>query len=151
MTTNILFLILSSFIFIILLWILIIEIRLKRIFAGIKVKNIESLIGQLASKTKELDEYKNKTNSQLEIINKRLNRSIRNIEIERYNPFPEVGGKQSFSVSFLNDDGDGLVLSGLYTRERMNLFAKPIIQGESSFELTKEEKSVLKKSSKHPK
>ena len=84
MTTNILFLILSSFIFIILLWILIIEIRLKRIFAGIKVKNIESLIGQLASKTKELDEYKNKTNSQLEIINKRLNRSIRNIEIERY-------------------------------------------------------------------
>ncbi len=146
MTTNTLFLILSFFVLIILLWIFIIEIRLKRIFAGFKVKNIESLISELSLKSKELDKHKDKINSDLEVINKRLDRSIRNIETERFNPFPEVGGNQSFSTSFLNDEGDGLILSGLYTRERMNLFAKPIIKGQSNIELTKEEENVLKKS-----
>ncbi len=148
MTINILFYILSFFIAIILCWILIIEIRLKRIFSGFKAKNMESLIAELTKKTKELEEERKKTELQITSIDKRLAQSIRNIETVRFNPFPQVGGNQSFAMSLLNDEGNGVVISSLYSRDRTSLFAKPIKAGQSEFELTKEEKSVLKKSIK---
>ena len=148
MTINILFYILSFFIAIILCWILIIEIRLKRIFSGFKAKNMESLIAELTKKTKELEEERKKTELQITSIDKRLAQSIRNIETVRFNPFPQVGGNQSFAISLLNDEGNGVVISSLYARDRTSLFAKPIKAGQSEFELTKEEKSVLKKSIK---
>ena len=148
MTINILFYILSFFIAIILCWILIIEIRLKRIFSGLKAKNMESLIAELTKKTKELEEERKKTELQITSIDKRLAQSIRNIETVRFNPFPQVGGNQSFAMSLLNDEGNGVVISSLYSRDRTSLFAKPIKAGQSEFELTKEEKNVLKKSIK---
>jgi len=148
MTINILFYILSFFIAIILCWILIIEIRLKRIFSGFKAKNMESLIVELTKKTKELEEERKKTELQITSIDKRLAQSIRNIETVRFNPFPQVGGNQSFAMSLLNDEGNGVVISSLYSRDRTSLFAKPIKAGQSEFELTKEEKNVLKKSIK---
>ncbi|HOO48193.1 MAG TPA: DUF4446 family protein [Candidatus Paceibacterota bacterium] len=148
MTINILFYILSFFIAIILCWILIIEIRLKRIFSGFKAKNMENLIAELTKKTKELEEERKKTELQITSIDKKLAQSIRNIETVRFNPFPEVGGNQSFAMSLLNDEGNGVVVSSLYSRDRTSLFAKPIKAGQSEFELTKEEKSVLKKSIK---
>ncbi len=138
----------SFFIAIILCWILIIEIRLKRIFSGFKAKNMESLIAELTKKTKELEEERKKTELQITSIDKRLAQSIRNIETVRFNPFPQVGGNQSFAMSLLNDEGNGVVISSLYSRDRTSLFAKPIKAGQSEFELTKEEKNVLKKSIK---
>jgi hypothetical protein len=127
---------------------LIIEIRLKKIFSGFKAKNAEILISEVTKKTKELEENKKKIDDQLSIIEKRLDQSIRNIETVRFNPFPEVGGNQSFAISLLNEEGNGVVISSLYARDRMSLFAKPIKDGKSEFELTKEEKSVLKKTLK---
>ena len=39
----------------------------------------------------------------------------------------------------LNEEGNGVVLSSLYSRERMSIFAKPIKNGKSEYELTEEE------------
>jgi len=148
MTENILFYILSFFIILILFWILVIEIRLKKIFSGFKAKNAEILISEVTKKTKELEEKQKRIDEKLSVIEKRLDQSIRNIETVRFNPFPEVGGNQSFAISLLNDEGNGVVISSLYARDRMSLFAKPIKDGKSEFELTKEEKGVLKKTLK---
>ena len=45
----------------------------------------------------------------------------------------------------LNEEGDGVVLSSLYSRERMSVFAKPIKGGKSEYELTGEETNAIKK------
>ena len=44
----------------------------------------------------------------------------------------------------LDEDGNGVVLSSLYSRERMSVFAKPIKNNKSEYELTAEEKEALK-------
>ena len=44
-----------------------------------------------------------------------------------------------------NEEGDGLVISSLYARERMSVFAKPIKNGKSEYELTQEEIEVINK------
>ncbi len=146
--TTILFLVISIIALICLVWILSIEIRLKKFFAGTKAKNLEDLIVTLGKKYKEVNETQKEIDKHLLTIDQRLNKSIRNVETLRFNPFVDAGGNQSFAVAFTNDEGNGVILSSLYARDRVSIFAKPIKKGESAFELTEEEKSVLTKALK---
>ncbi|MCX6747604.1 MAG: DUF4446 family protein, partial [Candidatus Nomurabacteria bacterium] len=72
-------------------------------------------------------------------------KSISGLETLRFNPFPDQGSNQSFAISMLNEEKDGVVISSLYSRERMSVFAKPIKKGKSEYELSDEEKEVLDK------
>lgn len=148
MNTLILFFIISVIVIIILLWILMIEIRLKKIFAGTKARNLEEMIVLIGKKMNKLEENQAKIDEHLIIIDKRLDKSIRSVETLRFNPFIDAGSNQSFAIALINDENDGVVLSSLYARDRMSIFAKPIINGKSEFELSSEEKDVLKKAVK---
>lgn len=100
----------------------------------------------LGTQVKDLHELQKKIDAHLVTVDTRLDTSIRNIGTIRFNPFMDAGSNQSFAISFLNDNGDGVILSSLYARDRMSIFAKPISKGKSEFELSTEEKEVLKKS-----
>jgi len=140
--------ILSGFSVLLLIWILIIEIRFRRIFAGAKAKNLEEMIITIGKKINQIIEKEKEINEHLIGVDNRLNKSIRSIETVRFNPFLDAGSNQSFAISFLNDEGDGVIISSLYARDRMSIFAKPIKGGKSEFELSLEEKEVLEKSIK---
>ena len=148
MNTIILFYIISAVVVIILLWILMIEIRLKRIFAGTKARNLEEMVVLVGKKINELEEKQEKIDKHLVTVDKRLDKSIRNIETVRFNPFVDAGGNQSFAIAFMNDEKNGVVMSSLYARDRMSIFAKPIVDGKSEFELSEEEKDVLSRATK---
>lgn len=146
MTTSILLYILAGAIIILLIWIGLLEHRLKKFFAGTKAKNLEEVMTTLGSQVSELRDLQSKINTHLITIDSRLDTSIRKIETIRFNPFLDAGGNQSFAIALLNDKGNGVILSSLYARDRMSIFAKPILNGKSEFELSIEEKEVLKKS-----
>jgi hypothetical protein len=146
MTNSILIYILAGVIAILAIWILIIERRMKKLFAGTKARNLEGVIGDIGTQMSELNDMQSHINEHLITVDKRLNKSIRRVETVRFNPFVDAGSNQSFAISLLNDEGDGVVLSSLYARDRMSIFAKPITKGKSEFELSVEEKEVLKKS-----
>jgi hypothetical protein len=148
MNTTILFYIISGAIVIILLWILMIEIRLKKFFAGTKAKNLEEMIILVGKKMSQLEETQKEINKHLITVDHRLDKSIRNVETVRFNPFVDAGSNQSFAIAFMNDEKNGVVMSSLYARDRMSIFAKPIINGKSEFELSEEEKEVLNKAIK---
>lgn len=146
MSISILFYILSGVTIIILLWIGLTEYRFKKFFAGTKAKNLEEVMIEIDKQMKEIKEMQEKINRHLITVDKRLDKSIRSVETVRFNPFLDAGSNQSFAISFLNDEGDGVIMSSLYARDRMSIFAKPIIKGKSDFELSVEEKEVLEKS-----
>ncbi|MFN4181329.1 MAG: DUF4446 family protein [Candidatus Paceibacteria bacterium] len=119
------------------------EKRLKRFFLGKKAKDLEDTISILENNIVELQIAKEKLEADIEVINQKLKKSVRGLEVIRFNPFPDQGGNQSFAIGMLNEEGNGVVLSSLYSRERMSVFAKPIKGGKSEFELSDEEKEVL--------
>ena len=129
-----------------MLWIGLTEYRFKKFFAGTKARNLEEVMIHLGSQMKELKEAQEHINKHLVTVDRRLDKSIRSVEAIRFNPFLDAGSNQSFAISFLNDEGNGVVMSSLYARDRMSIFAKPIINGKSEFELSAEEKNVLEKS-----
>ena len=146
MNISILVYILSGIVVILLSWIGITEYRFKKFFAGTKAKNLEDVMIKLDDQMANIKETQIEINKHLTKVDKRLDKSIRRIETVRFNPFLDAGSNQSFAISLLNDEGDGVVMSSLYARDRMSIFAKPIVNGKSEFELSIEEKEVLEKS-----
>jgi hypothetical protein len=128
-----------------IVWAVKTERRLKRFFVGKKAKDLEDIITALSQDIQNLKKAKDDTLKELTTINTKLKKSIRGLETIRFNPFPDQGSNQSFAIGILNEERDGVVLSSLYSRERMSIFAKPIKDGKSEYELTAEEKEALKK------
>ena len=86
-----------------------------------------------------------KLSEDIGILKKESLCSIQKVGIVRFNPFSEVGSDQSFSVALLNKDNDGVVITSLYTREDNRVYGKPVKAGESSYSLSKEEKTAIEK------
>ena len=129
-------------------WIWRTEKRLKKFFLGKKGKDLEDAIVALENDISKLKSAKEKAEGEISEVNRKLRKSIRGLETVRFNPFPDQGSNQSFAIGMLDEEGDGLVLSSLYARERMSIFAKPIKSGKSEYELTQEEKEALWKAQK---
>ncbi len=148
-TTTILLYVLIFCVVVLIAWNIKNELRLR---AFLKGKNAESLEGILAETIKEvgvLKEHDMGIIDHIQKIDQRLLKSIRNIEVLRFNPFAEQGSNQSFAIALLNDDADGVIISSLYSRDHVSVFAKPIKNGVSTYELSKEESEVLAKSISH--
>lgn len=128
-----------------IIWIAITEKRLKKFFLGKKAKDLEDTITFLTEEINKLNISKENMEKEIVTINSKLKKSIRGLETIRFNPFSDQGSNQSFAIGMLNEEGNGLVISSLYSRERMSIFAKPIKGGKSEFELTTEEKEALTK------
>lgn len=148
MNTTILIYILAFVVIVLVIWIIITEYRFKKFFAGTKAKNLEDVMITLDKQMAELKDMQVKINKHLVTVDKRLDQSIRNVETIRFNPFEDAGSNQSFAMSFLNDEGNGVLISSLYARDRMSIFAKPIKDGKSEFDLSVEEREVLGRSIK---
>ena len=126
-------------------WLFNTEKRLKRFFAGKKAKDLEETILILQNDIDKLKKAKEATEVALEKVNLKLRKSIRGVETLRFNPFPDQGSNQSFAIGMLNEDGDGVVISSLYSRDRMSVFAKPVKNKKSEYELSAEEKEAINK------
>ncbi len=127
------------------IWIIATEKRLKRFFLGKKAQDLEGTISLLEDNIIKLNKAKENMEKDILLLNSKVKKSIRGVETVRFNPFPDQGSNQSFAVGMLNEEGNGLVISSLYSRDRMSIFAKPVKNGASEYELTKEEKEALSK------
>ena len=127
------------------IWVIVTEKRLKRFFLGKKAKDLEDTIAILEQEIVKLNKARENTEKEITSMNAKIKKSIRGLETIRFNPFPDQGSNQSFAIGMLNEEGDGLVISSLYSRERMSVFAKPVKGGASPYELSTEEKEALRK------
>ncbi|MDQ5968902.1 MAG: hypothetical protein QG579_59 [Patescibacteria group bacterium] len=126
-------------------WVVRLEIKMWRLLRGKDAKSLEDAIVSAHDNLDKLNEFQKESVLYFINIEKRLNRSVQAVETIRFNPFKGTGegGSQSFSTSFLSENGDGVVLSSLYSRDRVSVFSKPLAKYESTFELTDEEKEVI--------
>ncbi len=129
----------------VVIWMVITEKRLKRFFLGKKAKDLEDTIVNLENNISSLKKAKDNMQRDIATINAKLKKSIRGLETIRFNPFSDQGSNQSFAIGMLDEEGDGVVISSLYSRERMSVFAKPVKNNKSEYELSAEEREVLEK------
>ena len=110
------------------LWVFSIERRTR----DIKVlKDREALIDKFKNIEKRFNDcwdFEKETQTNFELIKNELKENIKSIEVVRFNPFKHegMGGDQSFAFTLLNKKGNGVVVSSLYSREKVSVFTKPI-------------------------
>ena len=63
----------------------------------------------------------------------------------RYNAFDDVGSDQSYALALLSKDGDGIVLSSIYSREETRTYGKAVVKFQTSQEASSEELSAIAK------
>jgi len=130
---------------ILLIWVIRLEVRLRRMLRGKSAKSLEETITGVIRDIKGLKQYREDSLGYLEAIEGRLRKSVQSVETLRFNPFKGAGegGNQSFATAILNERGEGVVISTLHTRDRMSLFAKPLKDFASEHGLTEEEAEVI--------
>ncbi len=112
----------------------------KKLYGASKEGDLsKNLIGRLARTEAMLEEFE----PRLETIEKISKISVQKVGFLRFNPFQDTGGDQSFLLILLDRENSGVVISSLYTREGVRIFAKQVEKGKSKHKLSEEEKSVL--------
>ncbi|MCC7470024.1 MAG: DUF4446 family protein [Bacteroidetes bacterium] len=117
--------------------------RVDDLFQGKDAKSLEDSFAYLLEEVKRMNKNQEITEKTLHNFNARIRKSLSGFKTIRFNPFPDSGGNQSFAIAIVNEEGDGFIISSLYTREKTSVFAKPIKNGKSEYELTNEEKKAL--------
>jgi hypothetical protein len=82
-------------------------------------------------------------NNRVRVLEKEGLSHIQNVGMVRFNPFNETGGDNSFTICLMDGNSNGIILTGLHTREKTRMYAKKIEQGKSKYELSKEEKKAI--------
>ena len=111
-------------------------------------KNINEMLQEYV---KSVDEIK-KENNEIERYCQKLDTDsknyLKNIGLVRYNAYKDTGSNLSFALAILNEHNTGIVLNGIYGRDTSNIYAKPVVEGNCEYALSKEEKEALDKAIK---
>ncbi len=122
--------------------------RIKNLLGENKNGSLEDTVNLIQKKIKEHEKYHEEKKSKISLLENKIKRSIQGVETLRFNPFKGhgSGGNQSFASSLIDENGDGVVFSTLYSRERVSVYAKPIKSFSSEYTLSEEEKEVISRS-----
>lgn len=74
-----------------------------------------------------------------------IQEAVRHVGLVRYDAFEDVGGRLSFSCALLDDRGDGVVMTSINGRQDTRVYAKPIVGGRSSYNLSIEEEEAIRR------
>lgn len=118
--------------------------KLSLFMSGKTGADLEDTLNALLERTtineKTLLEHK----AGLEYIDARVKRSLRGYSLIRYNAYTDGGGDQSFASGFIDERGDGYILSVITNRNHTGIYAKKVVGGTAQQSLTREETEALK-------
>lgn len=139
-------------ILILTVWLIIISIKMSRttryyrnLMRGMDGQNLEELLTENINKVRIALEKVNETDLACKQLEQTTGYCLQKLGVVRFNAFENVGSDLSFAVAFLDQHKDGVVISGLYSRDDCRVYAKPIKAGMSSYILTAEEKEAIEK------
>jgi hypothetical protein len=121
------------------------EARYRTLVEGTNGGNLESML------TDHMTQVRDATGrvAELDELARRLERGSRGhlqrVGFLRFNPFRDAGGDQSFALALTDQDGNGVVLSSLHSRDVTRVYGKSLAGWESPYPLTEEEQQAIKK------
>ena len=147
------FLVMAIFMLVLLLLVLIMIIRfsilnkryknfMKKLGNG---KNIQEDLENYIHRVETVEKQNGEMESQIDILNTDLKKCIQKVGIVRYNAFKDTGSDLSFTLALLDENNDGVVLNGIYSREISNIYAKPVVNGKSTYTVSEEEEKAIQK------
>ena len=108
-------------------------------------KNIEEDLENYMYKSERIEKQNMEILNNIKNIEQDLSKCIKKIGIVRYNAFRDTGSDLSFALALLDDNNNGVVLNGIYSREMSNIYAKSVENGVSKYTVSEEEQEAIQK------
>lgn len=116
--------------------------RLARLMKGSR-ENLEAALVDAQSAAGTAAESVRDMEERLTRLESEFQHALTRVGMVRFNPFSDTGSDLSFAVALLNNRLDGVVLTGLWGREEVRVYAKQVTEGQSHYVLSDEERQAL--------
>ena len=106
-------------------------------------KNIEEDLENYMYRVERVERQNAEIISYCKNLDDEVAKCIQKVGMVRYSAFKDTGSDLSFAVAMLDENNDGVVFNGIYSREMSNIYAKPVKKGVSEYTLSEEEKEAI--------
>ncbi|PIP53604.1 hypothetical protein COX08_00070 [Candidatus Beckwithbacteria bacterium CG23_combo_of_CG06-09_8_20_14_all_34_8] len=116
----------------------------RQLIKNTKNQNLQDILDNIYTNQQRLSREIKKNSLKIATIEHDTQYHLQKIGFNRFNPFNDTGGDQSFALSFLDNKKNGIVFTFLHSRDTTRVYAKQVIKGKSDkFPLSKEEEEVI--------
>ena len=116
------------------------KLFMKKIGNG---KNLEEVLNSYLEKVEDVQNKNAEIIKYCKKLDDDISICIKKVGMVRYSAFKDTGSDLSFALALLNNNNDGIILNGIYSREMSNIYAKKIINGKCNNKLSEEEARAL--------
>lgn len=131
-------------------WVLILQQRVSHtrqnyqaLLAGAEGGDLEAVLEAQLAELRRIKAQVETLTGRVDRLEKALPGALQRVGVVRFNPFADTGSDQSFAIALLDREGNGVVLSGLYARGGIRVYAKPVSSGHSEYTLSAEEEQAI--------
>jgi hypothetical protein len=117
--------------------------KYNKLMAGAGEIGVEQLLETCIDKVNDIAAKNKEIENEINNIERSLLQCFQKLGVVRYNAFDNVGSDLSFSVALLDNNDNGVVMSGIYSRDSSSTYAKPVLSGKSKYSLSAEEIQAL--------
>lgn len=124
--------------------------RLKKIqqkYQAFMIKedvDLEDLLIHYAKKVNNVKLKQDEMKEQMNTLSNELKYCTQKVGVVRYNAIEKVGADLSFAIAMLDAEDNGVVLNGIYSRDGSYVYSKPVQDGQSTYQLSDEEKEAIR-------
>jgi Protein of unknown function (DUF4446) len=114
-----------------------------RLLDGARREDLLTVVSRQIDAAEQLQRKVSLISRETAQLGQRLSTVVKRIGFTRYDAFPDIGGQLSFSAAFLDEAGDGVVLSTINGRSDSRSYAKAVKGGHSEHQLSEEERAAI--------
>ena len=118
--------------------------RYKKMMTSVDGANLKRMIIGCIDSTKAVADENAKLWEENKAIKELLSKALTKVAIVRFRAFEDMGSDLSYAVAMLDSHNNGVVLSSIFAREDSRSYAKPIVNGTSTYPMTSEEEDALR-------
>jgi hypothetical protein len=100
-------------------------------------------IDDLEKRLRDLEAARASQDTRLTTLERIAHVDLPRVGFVRYNAFDDVGSDQSYALALLTGEGNGVVLSSIYSREETRTYGKAVEKFQTAQDASSEEKTAI--------
>ena len=117
--------------------------RFNRFSQGRDAKSLEKEIGDVFAQNVAIKEVVDKNKRDIKTLFRRMETTFQKVGLVKYDAFPQMGGKLSFSLAMLDEKNNGYIINSVHGSDGCYTYSKELRAGKCDLVLGTEEQKAL--------